>query len=184
MLRIVSGEFGSRRIKSLESNDTRPTTEQVREAIFNRLGQYFEQGRLLDLFAGSGAVGFEALSRGMEQVTLADKNRAAVNIIKENAKTLKVENRCEIITGDYKQVLMRLTGQYDYVFIDPPYAMDVAEKIFSTLKNQDLLKENAWVIVETRKEKVFEDTYDNLEKVKEAVYGISRVTYFCKKESI
>ena len=90
-MRIVAGNFRSRRIEAPRSDQTRPTLDKVREAVFNRIGPYFEGGVMLDLFAGSGAVGLEALSRGMERVVFVDRSMEAVDVIRRNIAALGVQ---------------------------------------------------------------------------------------------
>jgi len=182
-MRIIAGEFGSRKLFTLENDSTRPTTDKVKEAVFNSVGPYFDGGRLLDMFSGSGSIALEGLSRGMDEAVLIDKNPKAIQIIKKNIDALKVKNRTKVYCGDYQSILKKLDVQnkFDYVYIDPPYAMDVIEKAFSLLKEMDLLNSTARIIVETKKEMILNERYDDIIKQKEAIYGITRITYF-KKE--
>jgi len=183
-MRIIAGKYRSRIIKSLSGDNTRPTTDKVKEALFNTIGPYFEDVNLLDLFAGSGNIGFEALSRGMKSVIFVDNSFPATMIIKKNAQNLNVSDQVKIIKSDYKTALKRFINIYkfDYVYIDPPYKCDYIEKVIQDLNTYNLLNTNALVIIETLKENNYQDEYDDIIKLKEVVYGISKLIYYNKKE--
>jgi 16S rRNA (guanine966-N2)-methyltransferase len=130
LLRIIAGEFKGRRLKTPASNKVRPTSDRVREAWFSILQQSIPEARVLDLFAGSGALGFEALSRGAISVDFVEKHTASLATIRENATTLKVEDRVTIHRMDAVRFAERLQpAQYDVAFADPPYATDDAERL-------------------------------------------------------
>lgn len=183
-MRIIAGKYRSRIIKSLSGDNTRPTTDKVKEALFNTIGPYFEDVNLLDLFAGSGNIGFEALSRGMKSVVFVDNSFPATMIIKENAQSLNVSDQVKIIKADYKTALKRFVDVYkfDYVYIDPPYKSDFIESIINDLNTKALLNANALIIIETLKENNYQDRYDDIIKTKEVVYGISKLIYYKKEE--
>jgi 16S rRNA (guanine966-N2)-methyltransferase len=126
-LRIIAGEFGGRRIKTPDSDKVRPTADRVREAWFSILQHFVPGARVLDLFAGSGALGFEALSRGAVSADFVEVHRASLIALKGNAETLKVEDRVTIHRVDGLRFAERLqAGAYDVAFADPPYAGDRA----------------------------------------------------------
>ncbi len=130
MLRIIAGEFKGRRLKVPSGRIVRPTGERVREAWFSILQQSIPDARVLDLFAGSGALGFEALSRDAVSVDFVEKNTASLAVIRQNAATLKVEGRVTIHRGDALRFAERLQpGAYDVAFADPPYAGDEAAEL-------------------------------------------------------
>lgn len=183
-MRIIAGKYRSRIIKSLPGDNTRPTTDKVKEALFNTIGPYFEDVNLLDLFAGSGNIGFEALSRGMKTVVFVDNSFPATMIIKENAKNLDVSEQVKIIKADYKTALRKFVDVYkfDYVYLDPPYISDYIEKIINDLNVYDLLNDQAMIIIETLKENHYQDRYDDIIKVKEVAYGITKLIYYKKEE--
>ena len=129
MLRIIAGEFKGRRIKT-PTGKVRPTSDRVREAWFSILQHSIPDARVLDLFAGSGALGFEALSRGAVAVDFVENHQASVATIRENASTLKVEDRVTIHRMDAVRFAERLQpAQYDVAFADPPYATDQAARL-------------------------------------------------------
>lgn len=135
MLRIIAGEFKGRRLKTPASDKVRPTADRVREAWFSILQQSIPDARVLDLFAGSGALGFEALSRGAVSVDFVEKHQASLAVIRENATTLNVESRVTIHRSDAMRFAERLQpGAYDVAFADPPYATDDAKLLVTMFK--------------------------------------------------
>lgn len=186
-MRIVAGEFRSRVIKAVEGNGTRPTTDKVKEAIFSRIGPYFDGGVMLDLFGGSGNMSFEAISRGITRSVLCDRDGKAIRVIKENAKSLNIEERCTILKMDYHRVLTHVREQglrFDLVFLDPPYKKQQIHEILRILDEYDLVKEDGDVVCESQKEDVFADQIGSFEKVKDVTYGITRITYYKKRGSL
>ena len=178
-MRIIAGEFGSRKLYTLEGKNTRPTLDKVKEAVFSSIGTYFEGGRVLDLYAGSGAIGLEALSRGMKEAVFVDQARDAVGIIKKNITALNLEDCTTVYSLTAKKALDVIEGKFDLVYLDPPYAKQENEEIISLLETRGLLNPNAIIIVESLKEETFSNNIGNINKYKEAVYGISRITYYC-----
>lgn len=131
-MRVIAGEFRSRKLQSLPGLDTRPTSDRLRETLFNILSPRIEGITFLDAYAGTGAVGIEALSRGAARSIFIEKSRAAVEIIRDNLQTLKVENRAEVYTGKAATVLERLAA--DIIFLDPPYELEREyEKVLAVL---------------------------------------------------
>jgi 16S rRNA (guanine(966)-N(2))-methyltransferase RsmD len=120
-MRVIAGEFRSRRLKTLPGLATRPTPDRLREALFNVLAPIIEGAVFLDAYAGTGAVGIEALSRGARRCVFVEKNRAAVEVIHDNLASLRLENRTEVYTGKCLPVLERVAA--DIVFLDPPYEL-------------------------------------------------------------
>lgn len=130
MLRIIAGEFKGRRLKAPAGRAVRPTGDRVKEAWFSILQQSIPDARVVDLFAGSGALGFEALSRGAQKVDFVENHQASLAVIRDNAATLKVEARVTIHRSDAMRFAARLQpGVYDVAFADPPYASDEADRL-------------------------------------------------------
>src|SRR5260370_19652899 len=119
-MRVIAGEFRSRKLKALPGLDTRPTPDRLRETLFNILTPRIADSVFLDAYAGTGAVGIEALSRGARRAIFVDRARNAAEIIRENLRTLGIESRAEVYRGKALTILERLTA--DIVFLDPPYA--------------------------------------------------------------
>jgi 16S rRNA (guanine966-N2)-methyltransferase len=135
MIRIIAGEFRSRRLKTPATDRVRPTADRVREAWFSILERSVRQARVLDLFAGSGALGLEALSRGAVHADFVEVHRQALAALKANIAALKVEDRARIHRGDALTFAEALVpGQYDVAFADPPYAGDVAGRLVALFR--------------------------------------------------
>ncbi len=182
-MRIIAGKHRSRKLMSLEGNDTRPTQDKIKEAIFSSIGTYFDGGRVLDLFAGSGSVGLECLSRGMKEAYFCDCNKAAIQIVEQNCEALKEASNCTIVMSDYQSMLKQCENlQFDLVFIDPPYALKVHDEIMMYIASKHMVSEYGDVIVETHKEDTLQDHYMDLVKVKEKCYGITKVSYYRKEQ--
>ena len=125
-MRIVAGKFRSRQIKSLKGRELRPTSDRLRETLFNVLSPVIEGSRVLDIFAGTGAIGMEALSRGAQEAVFLEKHNPAVKLIRENLAALEIGQGFQIISGDALRSLEKLAASsdaaFDIVFLDPPYA--------------------------------------------------------------
>lgn len=148
-MRIIAGKHKSRRLKSVDSMKTRPTLDQVKESLFSRIGPYFEGGQFLDLFAGSGSMGLEALSRGMERVVFVDNSRQAIDTIKYNVESLNETKTTTILKMSYLQALSKLDSDgflFDVIYCDPPYDFKHYPKMLEMVK--PLLNENGFVLVE------------------------------------
>ena len=183
-MRIVAGDFRSRKLKTVEGDATRPTSDRIKEAVFSRIGPYFDGGSVLDLFAGSGAIGLEALSRGMQQAYFADASPEAVRVLYENVRTLEVEERCTIWKMDFVQVLrkaMVLDLQFDLIYIDPPYQKQQNDLVMETIDVFNLLKDKGNIIIESLAEDTFQENYGKIKKDKEVIYGKTKITYYGKE---
>lgn len=123
-MKIVSGIYGGRPLKTLEGKTTRPTSDKVRGAIFNMIGPYFEVGRVLDLYAGSGGLSIEAVSRGMSSAVLVERDRKAQTIVAENIQMTKEVGKFQLLKMDAERALEQVSGEFDLVFLDPPYAKE------------------------------------------------------------
>ncbi|MBN2299678.1 MAG: 16S rRNA (guanine(966)-N(2))-methyltransferase RsmD [Acholeplasmataceae bacterium] len=179
-MRIIGGKYRGRKLKRVDKKTTRETADMVKEAVFNLLGGSVE-GIVLDLFAGSGSYGLEALSRGASHLYAVDHDRDCVKIISENVISLGESDHSNISLKDAQRFLSSLDEKikFDYVFIDPPYELDIYEDIFKLLNNH--LMDDAYVICESKKQMILPETTDILEKIKERVYGIKRITIYQKK---
>jgi 16S rRNA (guanine966-N2)-methyltransferase len=135
-MRIVAGTFRGRRLLAPKGQEIRPTSDRVREAIFSIIGPAVEGARVLDLFAGTGALGLEALSRGASEAVFVDQSVNAVRLIRSNVEICGVMDRVSIIHGTINQALRRLGGQeeaFDLVFMDPPYGKGLVQRTLSDL---------------------------------------------------
>jgi len=156
-MRIVAGQYRGRRLAAPKGDDTRPTTDRVREALFSSLTSYaglgFGGGSALDAFAGSGALGFEALSRGVERVTFLEREKPALSVLKANAETLGATRSVSIVSGDTSYLVQRGAipgGPFALLLLDPPYRLDAGEvgQLVAALVARDLLEEDALIVYE------------------------------------
>ena len=183
-MRIISGKFGSRRLKTLSGNNTRPTEDRVREAVFGRLGPYFDGGIILDLFGGSGAVSLEAISRGFDFAHICDMSREAVSVIYSNINELKVNDQVKVYNSSYKTVLNKLKQnnvKFDLIYLDPPFHQHIEQDALNIIFESDMLKDDGVIVVETdKKDEVFCNFPYTVDKT--AVYGLNRITYIKKEK--
>lgn len=148
-MRITGGRFKNQTLKSPKGDQTRPTSERLRETIFNIVQSFIEGKTFLDLYAGSGAVGFEAISRGASFATFIEKDRNALHTLQENVKKLKLEGCTKVLSGDVLTLLKRLKGHFfDFIFIDPPYEKGFQEKTLDLIDECGLLAKEGLIFVE------------------------------------
>ena len=148
MLRVIAGEARSIPLMTLEGLDTRPTTDRVKETLFNLLQNDIYGCRFLDLFAGSGQIGIEALSRGAKSACFVEKNKKAVDIIAKNLEKTKMTDKSVLIKKDVLSALSILTDTYDIIFMDPPYALNIEDEVLTKIKENRLLDEDGFIIIE------------------------------------
>ena len=179
-MKIVSGTYGGRPLKTLEGKTTRPTSDKVRGAMFNMIGPYFDGGRVLDLYAGSGGLSIEAVSRGMEQAVLVEKDRRAQGIIASNIQMAKESHKFQLLKMEAHQALNQLQGTFDLIFLDPPYAKEQIVADIEALAERGLLGEEVMVVCETDKAVDLPEEIACLGIWKEKIYGISKVTVYVR----
>lgn len=153
-MQIITGKYRSRRLVSPDGERTRPTLARVKESIFSILPLSFEGSVVLDLFAGSGAYGLEALSRGAKTIYLVDHDKKAISAIKQNARNMKED--IKVIEADCFDALKQLdlNGiKFNYVFLDPPYASELGEKVIAYIESHDMLANNGQIIYEHANDK-------------------------------
>jgi 16S rRNA (guanine966-N2)-methyltransferase len=150
-MRIIGGLYKGRRIKAIKGLQTRPTLDMVRESLFNIIGTKIIDCCFADLFAGTGAVGLEALSRGARFATFVEKNAHACNVIKQNIKLLEVQDKYFVAKGDVINQIKKMDSQghsFDIIFMDPPYNQGKIMPCLIFLQKSKLLKNDAWVIIQ------------------------------------
>ena len=171
-MRIIAGKYRHRIIEMTNLETTRETQDSVREAIFNMIGPYFDGGVCLDLFAGSGAMGIEAISRGMEGLYLNDLNKDAIKVCKSNCEKLGIN--ANYYNLDYEQFLKQNNCLFDLIILDPPYKMNDAKAILDSVRPH--LNKNGMIVFEMAKETNY--SYDELRIIKDKTYGIKRVVVY------
>ncbi len=181
-MRIITGSAKGIKLDTLEGLDTRPTAERVKESIFSMLQFEIENRKVLDLFAGSGQLGLEALSRGAESCTFVEKNIQAMEIVKKNARKTRLAERCKIINSDYSDFLRgkRVAEKYDIIFLDPPYSQKIIPDILDTLVKRNMLSPMAKIICESEDDTEY--SADGLELVRHNRYGRVFITVLTVKK--
>ncbi len=169
-MRISGGELRSRRVPAQRGDATRPTAAKVREALFAILGPRVGEARVLDLYAGSGAVGFEALSRGAAHATFVELRAPAATAIKRTALALGVAARASIVCAAVEKATLRLAGHFDFVYADPPYAAPPPHLTFGTLRARGLIDAET-VLVYERRESAPPFSSPGFATTREARYG-------------
>ncbi len=184
-MRVISGNARGKKLVSLEGMNTRPTLDRVKEALFNIIQFDIADKDILDLFAGSGAIGIEAISRGAKSATFCDNSIDAVKIIKKNIENTKSKNRATVINKDYSLALKQLekeNKQFDIIYLDPPYKTDFANKAIEEIISLNLLSKDGIIIVETDDNKKDETiNTKNIEIFDKRKYGRA-ILIFIRKE--
>ncbi len=183
-MRVIAGSAGSIPLKSPQGRDTRPTTDRIKETLFNMLPHDLSGIDFLDLFAGSGGIGIEALSRGASHCVFVDSSRKATNIISENLDLTHLADRAQILTCDVQTALLRLEGRevFDIVFMDPPYDNELEKHVLKALSTSDIIDRNSIVIVEAS----LHTTFDYLSEYgfsiqKQKLYKTNQHLFLVKK---
>lgn len=176
-MRVITGKARGRRLREPKGMDIRPTTDMVKEAVFNILQFELEGARVLDLFAGTGQLGIEALSRGAAEAVFVDGSSAAVKIVRENLKLCGFEAR--VLQGDAIGYLPSL-GRFDVVFLDPPYDSGLLEKALEVIENVDLLSDGGIIVCESRREKALPEAVAPYRKDLSRRYGKVCLTVYRK----
>lgn len=184
-MRIISGKFKGKKLNTFNLDTTRPTSDMMREALFDKIGYRIYDCVFLDLFSGTGAVGIEAVSRGASQVYFADKNIDAIKLIKKNLSLVKNDNTF-VLNSDFKTTLNTLKNQqivFDIIFLDPPYKTDFAEQSINLITNLNLLNEDGIIVWEHDNSKLnfISTNYPNITTKK---YGEKYFTYLNKKDIV
>lgn len=180
-MRIISGEYGGRRLVAVPGMKTRPTTDKVKEALFNIIGPYFDGGNSLDLFAGSGGLSIEGVSRGIEHAFLIDRQYQAIKTIKKNIAVTKHPKKFTVMKMDAVKALYRLAHDhhhFDMVYLDPPYAKQQIVKNMTTMAELGLLNDNACIVAETDKNANLPVDIPYFKQIRCQSYGITVLTIY------
>ncbi len=180
-MRVISGTRKGKILKAVPGSSTRPTTDKVKEAIFNIIGPYFDGGVGLDLFAGSGGLGIEALSRGAERVIFVDRDGKAIQTIHENVKTCELEDFVEIFRNDAERALKAVIKRelaFQFIFLDPPYKKQQLLKLLEWIEREQLLVPNGTIICEHGSDIQLPETVGKLGVRKHEKYGIIAITIY------
>ena len=150
-MRVIAGSARRLTLKTIEGMDTRPTTDRIKETLFNMIQNDIYGCTFLDLFSGSGAIGIEALSRGAKEAVFVDKGDGQISCIQDNLKTTHLEERARVMSADVTEAIRKLDREgkaFDFIFMDPPYRMDLPKKVLEALRDTSLADEETLIIVE------------------------------------
>ena len=178
-MRVITGTARGKRLKELPGLDTRPTTDRVKEGLFNVIQFDIEGRRVLDLFAGTGQLGIECLSRGAAFCDFVDSAPAAVKIVRENLAATALTERSAVHQRDFTAFLQSLRGQkYDLIFLDPPYAQTSLERALEIIADIDIVSGNGIIVCESALDKTLPELSAPYEKGKDYRYGKIKVTLY------
>lgn len=184
-MRIIGGSARGTKLYSLDGNNTRPTLDRVKESLFNIIQFEIPGCVFLDLFAGSGAIGLEAISRGAKKAILIDKSKEAMQIIKKNIIKTHFEKEVEVYLDSYENVLQnKLKQKVDIIYIDPPYDSQMAYEALKLIMEKDILYEDSMIIIETdNQEKIIKEIEPlNIEITNTRKYGRAHLIFLAKKD--
>lgn len=175
-MRVISGSARGRRLKELQGMDTRPTTDKVKESLFNIIQFEIEGRRVLDLFGGTGQLGIEALSRGADHCTFVDMRKEAAALIRENLRLAGLSERSRVVQGDALSFLSSCGEKFDVILLDPPYHTELLEKSVKRVTEFDILREHGIMICESAAERELPALPPPYERGREYRYGKIRLT--------
>ncbi len=178
-MRVITGSARGRRLKEPSNYDIRPTTDKVKESMFNILQFRLENASVLDLFAGTGQLGIEALSRGAAQCVFVDRSSEAIRIVGENLRATGLEDRARVVRADSLEYLETARG-FDIILMDPPYAQELLEKALNIIGRFDILNKNGIIICESDKTRVLPRLHEADFAAREYNYGRVKLTTYTR----
>ncbi|MGR6836241.1 16S rRNA (guanine(966)-N(2))-methyltransferase RsmD [Syntrophomonas erecta] len=181
-MRVITGRAKGKRLKAPTGKNTRPITDRIKEALFNIIGSDIEATDFLDLFAGSGSVGIEAISRGASRVIFVDSSNEAIKIIRENLANCGFDNNFEVHRNDVMVALERLSRReikFDYIYVDPPFTREhLFPMVMRALDKIDILKDNGMVIIRIPTRMILNIDLQHLRLQRTNTYGESTLNYY------
>ena len=175
-MRVITGSARGRKLLTLPGDDVRPTTDKVKESVFNIIQFAVPACSFLDLFAGSGQIGIEALSRGAAKATFVDSSKSSIEVVRKNLSSTGFENESSVFQLDSIAFLARCGEKFDLAFLDPPYGSGLLQAALR--KIGPLMNENGIVVCENPVDEELDDSFENLEKEKEYRYGKLKLTKY------
>ncbi|MNJ43084.1 Ribosomal RNA small subunit methyltransferase D [compost metagenome] len=180
-MRVISGSARGRHLKAVPGNGTRPTTDKVKEALFSIIGPFFEGGNVLDLFAGTGGLGIEALSRGMEHAIFIDLEPKSIATIHDNLKVTKLSDQAEVFKNDAKRALKLLSKRemkFELVFLDPPYRLKHGDELMEQMAELGLLTQDATIVLEHDAGYTYPEQIGGFQMWRKAEYGDAAISIY------
>ena len=177
-MRVITGSARGRKLGELQGKDTRPTTDKVKEALFSIIQFDIEGRKVLDLFAGTGQLGIEALSRGAAEAVFVDLRKEAAALVRDNLKRTGLDGCAQVVQGDYLAYLTRCGRRFGLIFLDPPYHTGLLEKALKTVAAIDILSENGIMVCESASEELLPELALPYKKGREYRYGKIKLTVY------
>lgn len=180
-MRIISGKAKGTKLYTLDGNEiTRPTLDRVKESLFNIINEKIINSTVLDLFAGSGAIGLEFASRGAKKVILCDNNKKAIEIINKNTQKTHLQDFVQVYKSDFIDLITKMNQKFDIIYIDPPYKTNYIKKSIEKLIKSNSIHDKSLIIVETDEiDRILEDIKDlEIEKTDNRKYGRAHLIFF------
>lgn len=184
-MRVISGRARGRKLQAPVGLNTRPTTDRVKESIFSMINFYIRESRVLDLFAGTGALGIEAISRGAQYGVFVDNNKKSVDVINKNLRDVKFEKESLVLNCDINTALSKLatkTEKFDVIFMDPPYLKGFIIPTIEKIDNSQLLNDGGIILIEHDQKDVLEEKIGNFYRSKFKKYGNTLISIYKKEE--
>ncbi len=181
-MRIISGIRRGHKLYEFDGDDIRPTTDRVKESVFNLIQSFVPDAVCLDMFAGSGALSLEAISRGAKRAVCIDKDKRSVDIIRKNVMSLQFTESCEILNMSCFDYIEETKEKFDVIFLDPPYNKDFIESALTGIVRNNILSENGIVVLESDGTD-FHDVVKGLDMYRQRKYGRTYITVYKKKDN-
>ncbi|MCI6737249.1 MAG: 16S rRNA (guanine(966)-N(2))-methyltransferase RsmD [Intestinibacter sp.] len=184
-MRVISGKARGLKLNTPKNQDVRPTTDRVKESLFNIINFDIMDSNVLDLFAGTGSLGIECLSRGANKCVFVDKSKESMSIVKSNIKKARVENESITMNIDFKSAILSLGNKgekFNIIFMDPPYYKNMFEDALSMVDQNNLLEEDGVIVVEHDTKDSFPENIGRLYKSRDKKYGKTTLTFYKMEE--
>lgn len=183
ILRVISGSAKGHKLKTKEGNSTRPTTDRVKESLFNIIAGYLEDALVLDIYAGTGSLGIEALSRGAKEAVFVDQSRECAGIIRDNLVHTKLLEKSQIINSDVRSAVLKLSDagrKFDLIFMDPPYRKNFVEETLNYLANSDIIIDNGLIVAEHEETDKVPEQVGEIKLFRSQKYGKTILSFYNK----
>lgn len=185
-MRVITGSAKGRKLLSPQGERVRPTTDRIKEALFNIIGENIKNSILIDCFAGTGNIGVEALSRGAKKCYFIDNDFKSIEIIHNNLELTNLKKNAIIMNSNVSNALKKIEikkEKVDFVFLDPPYLQEYINPTMKSLSENNILKQNNWIIIEHSKKEHLEEQYGKIKCFRQQVYGNTSLSFYTKEEN-
>ena len=177
-MRVISGEFRGMNLYAPKDWEIRPTTDRIKEDMFNIISPYVAESVFLDLFAGTGSIAIEAVSRGAKRAVLVENGRESLSLIKKNLEKTKKAGEFQVVRSDVVRFLLTTRDKYDIIFLDPPYAYPGAEQLLRLIDERELICEDGMLVIEQGKEARLPEEVGRLSLVKTKTYSLTKMHFY------